>query len=55
MGKSRLIGELRKKAIQTLRESTDTLEQAFLNATGRSFEDEPDDDTAGDEVEQVTA
>ena len=37
------------------RYGADTLEQAFLNATGRSFEDEPDDDTAGDEVEQVTA
>ena len=37
------------------RYGADTLEQAFLNATGRSFEDEPDDDAAGDEVEQVTA
>jgi ABC-2 type transport system ATP-binding protein len=33
----------------------DTLEQAFLNATGRSFEDEPDDDPVGAEVEEVTA
>jgi ABC-2 type transport system ATP-binding protein len=33
----------------------DTLEQAFLNATGRSFEDEPDDDPVSAEVEEVTA
>jgi ABC-2 type transport system ATP-binding protein len=37
------------------RYGADTLEQAFLNATGRSFEDEPDDDPVGDEVEEVTA
>jgi len=36
------------------RYGADTLEQAFLNATGRSFEDEPEDDTATDEVEEVT-
>jgi ABC-2 type transport system ATP-binding protein len=37
------------------RYGADTLEQAFLNATGRSFEDEPDDDPVADEVEEVTA
>jgi ABC-2 type transport system ATP-binding protein len=37
------------------RYDADTLEQAFLNATGRSFEDEPDDDPVGAEVEEVTA
>src|SRR5436190_10506076 len=37
------------------RYGADTLEQAFLNATGRSFEDEPDDDAATDEIEEVTA
>jgi ABC-2 type transport system ATP-binding protein len=37
------------------RYGADTLEQAFLNATGRSFEDEPDDETATDEIEEVTA
>jgi ABC-2 type transport system ATP-binding protein len=37
------------------RYGADTLEQAFLNATGRSFEDEPDDDPVGDEIEEVTA
>ena len=37
------------------RYGADTLEQAFLNATGRSFEDEPDDDPVGGEVEEVTA
>jgi ABC-2 type transport system ATP-binding protein len=37
------------------RYGADTLEQAFLNATGRSFEDEPDDDRSRDEVEEVTA
>ncbi len=37
------------------RYGADTLEQAFLNATGRSFEDEPDDDPSRDEVEEVTA
>jgi ABC-2 type transport system ATP-binding protein len=42
-------GEIRR------RYGADTLEQAFLNATGRSFEDEPDDDPVGDEVEEVTA
>jgi ABC-2 type transport system ATP-binding protein len=36
------------------RYGADTLEQAFLNATGRSFEDE-DEDAATDEVEEVTA
>src|SRR5207244_6384048 len=35
------------------RYGADTLEQAFLNATGRSFEDEPEDDPASDEVEEV--
>ena len=34
-------GEIRR------RYGADTLEQAFLNATGRSFEDEPDDDPVG--------
>ena len=42
-------GEIRR------RYGADTLEQAFLNATGRSFEDEPDEDPVGDEVEEVTA
>jgi ABC-2 type transport system ATP-binding protein len=41
------------------RYGADTLEQAFLNATGRSFEDEPEDepedDPAGDQVEEVPA
>ncbi|MDX6519646.1 MAG: type transport system ATP-binding protein [Gaiellales bacterium] len=41
------------------RYGADTLEQAFLNATGRSFEDEPDDesedDPAGDQIEEVPA
>ena len=37
------------------RYGAETLEQAFLNATGRSFEDEPDDDTTTDEIEEVTA
>jgi ABC-2 type transport system ATP-binding protein len=37
------------------RYGADTLEQAFLNATGRSFEDEPEEDTATDEIEEVTA
>jgi ABC-2 type transport system ATP-binding protein len=37
------------------RYGADTLEQAFLNATGRSFEDEPEDDPATDQVEEVTA
>jgi ABC-2 type transport system ATP-binding protein len=40
------------------RYGADTLEQAFLNATGRSFEDEPDepeDDTADDHIEEVPA
>jgi ABC-2 type transport system ATP-binding protein len=36
------------------RYGADTLEQAFLNATGRSFEDEPEDDTA-DQIEEVPA
>jgi ABC-2 type transport system ATP-binding protein len=38
-----------------IRYGADTLEQAFLNATGRSFEDEPEDDTADDQVEEVPA
>jgi ABC-2 type transport system ATP-binding protein len=38
-----------------MRYGANTLEQAFLNATGRSFEDEPDDDTADDHVEEVPA
>ena len=33
----------------------DTLEQAFLNATGRSFEDEADDDEQRMRVRQVPA
>jgi ABC-2 type transport system ATP-binding protein len=41
------------------RYGADTLEQAFLNATGRSFEDEPDDesedDPAGGQIEEVPA
>ena len=37
------------------RYGADTLEQAFLNATGRSFEDEPDEDPTGDEVAEVPA
>src|SRR5204863_1329779 len=39
MGKSRLIGELRKKAIQTLRESTDTLEQASIRRDSGDLEE----------------
>jgi ABC-2 type transport system ATP-binding protein len=41
------------------RYGADTLEQAFLNATGRSFEDEPEDepedDPAGDQIKEVPA